>query len=543
MFNRAPLSNRLLSLAIPFAAAILTVSCGGGIAQNTTTPKQNGTLGFNTSTLDFGKVTIGKSKDMSLTLLNSSPAGSSSITVTDVAANGTAFSIAPPNMPMTLAPGQSTIATVSFAPKSAGSTQGTISISLLGEGTPASVAVSGQGVTPGSLSSSPSSLGFGSVTVGSTSPLSLSLTNNGGTAVSISQASSSNGAFTLSGISLPASVAPSQSVSMTVTFAPSSAGSASGTLTLTSDAGNSPTTVALSGTGTTTPGTLNANPTTLSFGNVQVGSASSLSETVTNTGGSQVTISQATTGNGAFTISGLSLPAKVSAGKSLTFSVTFSPSAAGPVSGSLSLVSDASNSPASVTLSGAGTALGQFSVTPTTLNFGTIVVGANSSLTAGLKATGATVTVTSLSGTNAEFTVSGLTLPVSINAGQTVSFTVTFAPQATGTASTTLSFASNASNSPTQLPVTGNGTAPPQHRVDLSWIASTTQGVVGYNVYRSTTQGSGYSQINTVLNATTTYTDSQVSAGATYYYVATAVDGTGTQSSYSNEVKVTVPTP
>jgi fibronectin type 3 domain-containing protein len=67
--------------------------------------------------------------------------------------------------------------------------------------------------------------------------------------------------------------------------------------------------------------------------------------------------------------------------------------------------------------------------------------------------------------------------------------------------------------------------------------------VVGYNVYRSTIQGSGYSQINTVLNATTTYSDSQVSAGATYFYVATAVDGSGTESTYSNEVRVTVPTP
>jgi hypothetical protein len=542
MPNPALLRSKLLSVAILFAAVLPPISCGGGVAQNTGT-KQNGTLGFNASSLDFGKVTIGKSKNMTLTLLNSSSAGSSSITVTDVTANGAAYSVTPPNTPMTLAPGQSTTATVNFAPKSAGSSQGTISVSVLGDAASASVTMSGQGVTPGSLSSSPGSLSFGSVTIGAASALTLSVTNNGGTAVSISQGSSSNGAFTLSGISLPASVPANQSISMSVTFTPTAAGPVSGNLTLTSDAGNSPTTVALSGTGVASPGTLATNPTSLPFGNVQVGSSSSLSESVTNNGGTQVTISQATTGNGLFTIGGLTLPAKIPAGKSLTFSVTFSPSSVGSASASLTLVSDASNSPTTIGLSGTGTAVGQLSVTPASLNFGNVVVGANSSLTAGLKATGATVTVTSLSGTNAEFTVSGLNLPVSISAGQTASFTVTFTPQASGTAGTTLNFVSNASNSPTPLSVTGNGTPAPQHRVDLSWNASTSQGVAGYNIYRSTAQGTGYSQINTALNATTMYTDNQVSAGATYYYVATAVDGAGEESAYSNEIKVTVPTP
>jgi hypothetical protein len=224
--------------------------------------------------------------------------------------------------------------------------------------------------------------------------------------------------------------------------------------------------------------------------------------------------------------------------------VTFSPSAVGTAAGNLTLTSDASNSPTTVALSGTGVATpGTLSANPTSLAFGNVVVGTSSSLPASLKAAGAAVTVTSLSGTNAEFTVSGLTLPVSINAGQTVSFSVTFAPQATGAASTTFSFVSNASNSPAQLPLTGSGIAPPQHSVDLSWNASTSQGVVGYNVYRSTTHGSGYTQINGSLNATTTYTDNQVSAGATYYYVATAVDGSGAESGYSNEVNVSVPTP
>jgi hypothetical protein len=79
----------------------------------------------------------------------------------------------------------------------------------------------------------------------------------------------------------------------------------------------------------------------LAFGNAQVGSHASLSETVTNTGGSVVTISQANVSNTAYSISGLALPASVAAGQSIAFTVKFVPSAAGSVSGNLSLVSDA----------------------------------------------------------------------------------------------------------------------------------------------------------------------------------------------------------
>ena len=99
-------------------------------------------------------------------------------------------------------------------------------------------------------------------------------------------------------------------------------------------------------------GSVTSNPTTLAFGNVQVGSNASLSETVTNTGGSTVTISQANISNAAYSISGLTLPASVAAGKSLTFTVKFAPSAAGSASGNLTLVSDAANSPLTIPLSG-----------------------------------------------------------------------------------------------------------------------------------------------------------------------------------------------
>jgi len=65
--------------------------------------------------------------------------------------------------------------------------------------------------------------------------------------------------------------------------------------------------------------------------------------------------------------------------------------------------------------------------------------------------------------------------------------------------------------------------------------------VSGYNIYRSTTNGSGYAKINTGLVAGVTYNDTTVQSGTTYYYVVTAVDSTGTESSDSNQATAVIP--
>ncbi len=186
---------------------------------------------------------------------------------------------------------------------------------------------------------------------------------------------------------------------------------------------------------------------------------------------------------------------------------------------------------------------GQLSVSPSTLDFSSVVIGQSKNMTATLSATGSNVTVSSASASTSEFTLSGVSFPFTITAGQSKAITVTFTPQSSGTASATISFASSASNSPTSESLTGNGTAPPPHNVDLSWAASSSTDVVGYNVYRATVSGGPFTKINTALNATTAFVDNSVQAGQTYYYVTTAVDGTGLESGYSNQVKTIIPTP
>jgi len=113
---------------------------------------------------------------------------------------------------------------------------------------------------------------------------------------------------------------------------------------------------------------------------------------------------------------------------------------------------------------------------------------------------------------------------------------VTFTPQQAGTTSGKIAFTSNASDSQASESLAGTGTAP---QVSLGWTPSTSQ-VEGYNVYRGTAPGA-YSKINGALDSNTSYTDTTVASGVTYYYAATAVSTTGEESTYSAPVKVRVP--
>jgi hypothetical protein len=81
------------------------------------------------------------------------------------------------------------------------------------------------------------------------------------------------------------------------------------------------------------------------------------------------------------------------------------------------------------------------------------------------------------------------------------------------------------------------------HAVVVTWIPSISASVLGYNLYRSTTSGTNYTKVNSTVISGTSYSDSSVRAGQTYYYVATAVDGSKDESGYSAETSATVPAP
>jgi len=199
---------------------------------------------------------------------------------------------------------------------------------------------------------------------------------------------------------------------------------------------------------------------------------------------------------------------------------------------------------ATVTVLGSSTSP-QILFSPAQLSFGTIAVGATS--TQNLKITNAgagTLTVSQLNFTGDDvFSVSGVSFPISIGAGKSATVAITFTPTGSGSFTAALSANSNASNSSSSITVSGSGgSSASNHSVSLNWNASTSS-VIGYFVYRGTVSGGPYTRLIANADAATTYTDSNVQSGATYYYVVTAVNGNGQESGYSNQVTAAVPTP
>jgi hypothetical protein len=404
------------------------------------------------------------------------------------------------------------------------------------------------------IAAAPTALGFGNVLLGRSLTQSVSITNTGSASLSVSKVSASGTGYAVSGLTCPFTLSPGQSALLNVTFTPPAVGTDSGSVLVNASTqtwkrrrrwGYSTTTsatVALSGSGIAAAGQISASPTSLSFGNLLPGTSQTLNETLTNTGTTSVTISQASMSSAMFTASSLSLPSILGAGQSVTFGVIFTPNVAGSITGKLSILSDASNPQLNIALSGSESAPGQLTLSPANLSFGSVSTGSKASLPGTLSATGSPVTISSGASNSAEFLLGGIALPVTLAAGQSVPYTVTFSPQTSGSVSASLSFVSNATNSPVTEPLSGSGVAQTQHSVDLSWGASSSSNVQGYNVYRAGVSGGPYAAVVSA-NSGTTFLDGSVQSGQTYYYVVTAVDTSGTESAYSNQVQAVIPSP
>ena len=522
--------------------------CGGNAAKAGTPPAVQTSLTVSSTAVDFGNVTIGSNATKSVTIKNQS---TESIVVSSATVNGSAFSMTGATFPTTLAVGSSVTLTLEFAPTTTGSAAGTVVIASNATVAAPMVNLSGAGVASTSsptLATSKSSIAFGTVNVGTSATSSITLTNSSSTTdIHVSAANVTGTGYTVQGVTLPVTIPASRSQAVTIQFAPTGAGSNPGSVSFVSDATNSPTTVTLTGTGVLPPATLNVNPTSLPFGTVAVGGSKSLTLTLSNPSSTTpITVSSATASGAGYSVSGATYPLTIGAGGTELLTVQFAPTAAGTANGSLVIASDASNPSVSVPLTGTGqAAVAALTVSPTSLTFGTITVGTSSTKSVVLtnNSTNATITVSAATFTGNEYAVSGATFPFTLaTGGGSKTLTVTFTPQASGAANDSLSIASNASNSPTAVSVTGAGQAPPAHEVNLSWNASTSP-VIGYNVYRSGVHGGPYSILNATLATSAGYTDSNVTAGSTYYYVVTAVDSSNTESKPSNEATATVPSP
>ena len=336
------------------------------------------------TSISFGNVETGTSQTKAGAITNT---GQSSIAVTGIVVSGAGYSISGVTAPFTLAAGKSASFSILFAPKNAGSSDGNIAAST--ENATANITLSGTGVTPANLITSPSSFSFGTQLVGNASTQTETLKNTGGEDLTVTAATVSGTGFSYTGLTLPLTLAPNQASTFGVGFTPTTAGASSGNLSLTASGSTMPVVIALSGAGVT-PATLTANPTSLAFTSVQVGQSSTQTETVTNMGGSNAQISEIGVSGTGLSVSGITMPVTLTPGQSTSFSVTFAPQSVGNVSGNVSVTSDASNPNLDVPLTGSAVGTPPSTLTVSNpISVGDVVDGQSGTQTGTLTATGA----------------------------------------------------------------------------------------------------------------------------------------------------------
>lgn len=348
----------------PFHLVILALLCVPVLAQ---------TVKLSPASLSFGNQVIsGTSATKSATLTNSDKVNS--LTIDDIEASGNYAQTN--NCGSALAPGAKCTISVTFTPLLPGAITGEITFQDNAANSPQMVNLSGTGIYP--LSFKPTSLSFGTVSVGNTSTAqTITLTNNRSSALSLSFIASGNFAVAGSGTPCGASLASKTSCTIGVTFSPTTAGTIKGALTLIHSAAFSPQEVGLTGTGSgsvTAP--LKIAPVSLSFTSVVGAASAAKTATITNTSASPVTINSISassvytwTGSGGTPCA----PGTLAAGAKCTLAVTYTPTVPGTDTGAVTISYTGSTSPQMLKLS--GKSLMPVTFSPTSLTFSAQPVG------------------------------------------------------------------------------------------------------------------------------------------------------------------------
>ncbi len=429
------------------------------------------------SPLMFGQVTSGQSAQQVLTLTNS---GTGPLTIRRI-------SSAPPflsttNCGGTLAAAASCTVTITYAPiyelsigSAAGGTRNDAeSLSIESDAITSPDLVAMTGLVLPVISSNPASsavlatyalsnraLTFANTQVGSASTAqTLTLTNTGMTRLHVLGVLSPAD-FTTS--STCGTLLPGSGCSLSVRFAPttSEAQLRTGALEIQTDATDSLEYVSLLGTSIASPLSLGA--TSLNFGTVLVGVSATLTVSVTNDAPSPVTFTGLSAG-GAFSVTTGTCPplgSTLAAGASCVLSVTFAPVASGLQNGTLSLTNDTTQLPLTVALAGTGLAP-SLQAAPATLNYGSVTVGASSSLTLTVSNVGTsalTGLTNTLSGLNAGDFVVNVPCAATLAAGTSCVETLTFTPAATGARAASLTVGSSDPAGPLVVALNGTGAA------------------------------------------------------------------------------------
>ena len=532
-----------LDISILACCLIFVLSGYGYAATEPAVTAPAAALSISASSLAFGNVTVGSTATLPITVTST---GTAPLTINSAAIHGVGFRASGATFPLTLKPQQTATFQVRAAALRIGAMTGTLTIkSNSSTNTTITISLTSTGVARGNpqMRVSPNSLSFGKVIVGSTMTLPVTVASTGTATLTINSTTTSNAEFTVTGATFPITLNPKQTMTLYVTFASAEISTIRDTLIISSNAvRHSRTAIRLASTGVAQPTPqLTVSATSLSFGNVTVGSSATLPVTLTSTGTAPLTIKSRSINGTGFGVSGATFPITLNPSQAVTLHVTFAPKAAKAATGTLTISSNATrHSGIAVSLISKGVAP-QLTVSATSLSFGTVNDGSSATLPLTLTSAGtAPLTINSAKISGTGFTMSGATFPVTLIPPLAITLQVQFSPTAGIPAMGTVTISSNDStNSSTVVSLNGSG----QYVVDLTWNApvDSPDPVAGYDIFRSTGSSSAYQLLNLIPDRQTTYVDSSVQLGTTYNYYVTSVDRSGAQSGPSNTITVPIP--
>jgi hypothetical protein len=291
-------------------------------------------------------------------------------------------------------------------------------------------------------------------------------------------------------------------------------------------------------------------PQAIDFKEVVVGQKNSQTVKITNSTLQSVNLGSLHVSGNGFSLSAVKAPVLLAAGSHIELSVVFAPPSAAGQTGALVISGPDLKAPISVPLSGEGEkAAPALAVSPASVNFGARMIKTSTSQSVILTNTGnLSLSISSVSVANPVFSVSGISKGVTLSPGQKLEFHVWFHPTATGKAAATISLDSSAGATPVKLAVAGSASTSPTstpastvaHSVTLDWNNGSSS-TKGYHVYRGEVAGGPFERLDAALLESTSYKDTAVMGGGHYFYVVTAVGAGGSESAYSNEVSVEIP--
>src|SRR5277367_610605 len=209
-----------------------------------------------------------------------------------------------------------------------------------------------------SIQVTPGTFNFGNMAVGKKVSQTATVTNTGNATASLSAVTVNSAQFSVTGLTLPFSLPAGQSSTFQVWFDPTATGNFTGTMTLQTGSGVSSGQVTLSGAATPLPQQISLSTTSLNLGTATVGSTDSGALTISNTGGANLLISLISVNGTPFGVSGLTTPNTIVPGANATLKVSFSPTAAGTDSGSITITSNDPLTPTTIiTLAGTATSV------------------------------------------------------------------------------------------------------------------------------------------------------------------------------------------